>query len=96
MNLKVYQSSNQEFKKSSKENLTLNSHLSSKIGTVTDFHKTSNSPDQQDILVQKNSSLKYVLYWNEAYGDRGEILTLSFPQNQMLFGSVHNTHYKVM
>ena len=68
--MKVYKSSKQESATVSKGN----------IGAVTEppnqyFYPTSNLPDQQysfTNLAQKNTSRRYVLYWNEAYENKGK------------------------
>ena len=77
MNLKVYKSSKQESRTVRKGNLK-GSYLNSNLAAVTEppnlyFHPTSNLPDQPNSFTnwtQKNNSLKYVLYWNEAYENK--------------------------
>ena len=79
MNLKVYKSSKEESTTVSKKNVK-GSYLNSNIAAVTKpqnlyFNPTSNLPDQPNSftnLAQKNTSLRYVLYWNEAYENKGK------------------------
>ena len=78
MNLKVYKSSKQESTTVRKGNLQ-RSYLNSNIAAVTEppnpyFYPTSalsDLPNSFTNLTKKNDSLKYVLYWNEAYENKG-------------------------
>ena len=65
MNLKVYKSSKPERTTVIKGNLK-GSNLNSNIAEP----QNSNLPDQPNSLIEKNNSLKYFLYWNEAYENK--------------------------
>ena len=79
MSLKVYKSSKQESTTVRKGNLK-GSYFNSKIAAITEppnlyFHSTAILPDLPNSftnLTQKNDSLRYVLYWNEAYENKGK------------------------
>ena len=101
MNWKVYKSSKQE-SKTRKENLK-SSNLNGNIAAVSEppnlyFHQTSNFADQPNSftnLTQKNTRLRYVLYWNEAYENKGKneknISFLLSIETQMFFCLLQNT-----
>ena len=79
MSLKVYQSSKQESRTVRKGNLK-GSKLNSNIAAVTEppnpyFYPNStlsDLPNSFTNLTRKNDSLRYVLYWNEAYENKGK------------------------